>query len=102
MKPDYKNWIPKGMLFSLIAGTVLSWQSGLHLANNLSEKAGTPLAVFLPFHCMASIEKDMLKHPRRVGREHLRWAAMELNKKARVNRLTLSLKVLWTFLSSRE
>ncbi len=24
MKPDYKNWIPKGMLFSLIAGTVLA------------------------------------------------------------------------------
>ena len=24
MKPDYKNWIPRGMLFSLIAGTVLS------------------------------------------------------------------------------
>lgn len=24
MKPDYKNWMPKGMLFSLIAGTVLS------------------------------------------------------------------------------
>ena len=24
MKPDYKNWIPKGMLFSLIAGTVMS------------------------------------------------------------------------------
>ena len=24
MKPDYKNWIPKGMLYSLIAGTVLS------------------------------------------------------------------------------
>ena len=24
MNPDYKNWIPKGMLFSLIAGTVLS------------------------------------------------------------------------------
>ena len=24
MKPDYKNWIPKGMMFSLIAGTVLS------------------------------------------------------------------------------
>ena len=23
MKPDYKNWIPKGMLVSLIAGTVL-------------------------------------------------------------------------------
>ena len=21
MKPDYKNWIPKGMLVSLIAGT---------------------------------------------------------------------------------
>ena len=25
MKPDYKNWIPKGMLFSLIAGTMLSF-----------------------------------------------------------------------------
>ncbi len=25
MKPDYKNWIPKGMLFSLIVGTVLSF-----------------------------------------------------------------------------
>ena len=25
MKPDYKNWIPKGMLVSLIAGTVLSF-----------------------------------------------------------------------------
>ena len=24
MKPDYKNWIPRGMLYSLIAGTVLS------------------------------------------------------------------------------
>lgn len=24
MKPDYKNWIPKGMLVSLIAGTVLA------------------------------------------------------------------------------
>ena len=24
MKPDYKNWIPKGVLVSLIAGTVLS------------------------------------------------------------------------------
>ncbi len=25
MKPDYRNWIPKGMLYSLIAGTVLSF-----------------------------------------------------------------------------
>ena len=24
MKPDYKNWIPKVMLYSLIAGTLLS------------------------------------------------------------------------------
>ena len=24
MKPDYKNWFPKGMMFSLIAGTALS------------------------------------------------------------------------------
>ena len=25
MKPDYKNWIPKEMLFSLVAGTALSF-----------------------------------------------------------------------------
>ncbi len=25
MKSDYKNWIPKGMLFSLVAGTALSF-----------------------------------------------------------------------------
>lgn len=24
MKANYKNWIPKGMLYSLVAGTVLS------------------------------------------------------------------------------
>ena len=24
-KSDYKNWIPKGMLFSLVAGTALSF-----------------------------------------------------------------------------
>ena len=49
-----------------------------------------------------SIEKNMLKHPRRVIREHLRCAAVELNKKARVNRLVLSLKVLRHSLLSRE
>ena len=52
--------------------------------------------------CMASIEKNMLKHPRRVIREHLRCATVELNKKARVNRLVLSLKVLRPSLLSRE
>lgn len=24
MKPNYKNWIPKGMLYSLIAGTAVA------------------------------------------------------------------------------
>ena len=75
---------------------------GLHLANNLSEKAGTPLTVFLPYAVWRVLKKNMLKHPRRVIREHLRWAAMELNKKARVNRLVLSLKVLRYSPSSRE
>ena len=25
MRPDYKNWIPKGMMFSLIAGTAVGY-----------------------------------------------------------------------------
>ena len=100
MKPDYKNGIPKGMLFSLIAGTVLAKR--LAFAKQTIRKGRDTSCGVPAFHCMASIEKDMLKHPRRVLREHRRWVAMELNKKARVNRLTLSLKVLWTFLSSRE
>ena len=29
MKPDYKNWIPKGMIFSLITGTALSLVFGV-------------------------------------------------------------------------
>ena len=73
---------------------------GLHLPNNLSEKAGTPLVVFLPCAVWRVLKKNMLKHPRRVIREHLRWVAMELNKKARVNRLALSLKVLRHSLSA--
>ena len=75
---------------------------GLHLPNSLSEKAGTPLAVFLPCAVWRVLKKNMLKHPRRVIREHLRWTAVELNKKARVNRLVLSLKVLRHSPSSRE
>ena len=74
----------------------------LHLPNSLSEKAGTPLAVFLPCAVWRVLKKNMLKHPRRVIREHLRWTAVELNKKARVNRLVLSLKVLRPSLLSRE
>ena len=35
MKPDYKNWIPKGMLFSLIAGTVLSFALLLLIGVNM-------------------------------------------------------------------
>lgn len=73
---------------------------GLHLPNSLSEKAGTPLVVFLPCAVWRVLKKNMLKQPRRVIREHLRWVAMELNKKARVNRLALSLKVLGHSLSA--
>ena len=73
---------------------------GLHLPNSLSEKAGTPLAVFLPCAVWRVLKKNMFKQPRRVIREHLRWVAMELNKKARVNRLALSLKVLRHSLSA--
>jgi hypothetical protein len=54
---------------------------GLRLPNSLSEKAGTPLAVFLPCAVWRALKKNMRKHPRRVIREHLRWVAMELNKK---------------------
>ncbi len=75
---------------------------GFRLPNNPSEKAGTPLVVFLPCAVWRVLKKNMLKHPRRVIREHLRWVAMELNKKARVNRLVLSLKVLRPSLLSRE
>jgi len=75
---------------------------GLHLPNSLSEKAGTPLTVFLPCAVWRVLKKNMRKHPRRVIIEHLRWAAVELNKKARVNRLVLSLKVLRSSPSSRE
>lgn len=44
---------------------------GLHLPNSLSEKAGTPLAVFLPCTVWRVLKKNMLKHPRQVNREAL-------------------------------
>ena len=40
MKPDYKNWIPKGMLFSLIAGTVLSLALLLVFAEHITLPEG--------------------------------------------------------------
>ena len=40
MKPDYKNWIPKGMLFSLIAGTVLSLALLLVFAEHITLPKG--------------------------------------------------------------
>ena len=43
----------------------------LHLPNSLSEKAGTPLAVFLPCAVWRVLKKNMLKHPRQVNRESL-------------------------------
>ena len=36
---------------------------GMHLPNSLSEKAGTPLAVFLPCAVWRVLKKNMLKHP---------------------------------------
>ena len=44
---------------------------GMHLPNSLSEKAGTPLAVFLPCAVWRVLKKNMLKHPRQVNREAL-------------------------------
>ena len=44
---------------------------GLHLPNSLSEKAGTPLEVFLPCAVWRVLKKNVLKHPRQVNREAL-------------------------------
>lgn len=44
---------------------------GLRLPNSLSEKAGTPLAVFLPCAAWRVLKKNMRKHPRQVNREAL-------------------------------
>ena len=44
---------------------------GLRLPNSLSEKAGAPLAVFLPCAVWRVLRKNMLKHPRQVSREAL-------------------------------
>ena len=44
---------------------------GLHLPNSPSEKAGTPLAVFLPCAVWRVLKKNMLKYPRHVNREAL-------------------------------
>ena len=60
MKPDYKNWIPKGMLVSLIAGTVLS----LAL-----------LLVFGAFGAVSYTHRDVYK--RQGDEENLRRAADE-------------------------
>ena len=83
-----------------VAGSFSGRLRGFRLPNSPSEKAGTPLVVFLPCAVWRVLKKNMLKHPRRVIREYLRWVAMELNKKARVNRLALSLKVLRHSLSA--
>ena len=54
MTPDYKNWIPKGMLFSLIAGTMLSLALllafGIHFVMLLVGKTRYPrwMLVFHP------------------------------------------------------
>ena len=53
MKPDYKNWIPKGMLVSLIAGTALSLALllvfGIHFVMLLAGKTRYPRWI-LAFH----------------------------------------------------
>ena len=52
-------------------GTVNGSLRGLPLPNSLSEKAGTPLAVFLPCAVWRVLKKNMRKHPRQVNREAL-------------------------------
>ena len=44
---------------------------GLRLPNSLSEKAGTPLAVFLPCAVWRVLKKNVLKHPRQANGEAL-------------------------------
>ena len=56
MKPDYKNGIPKGMLFSLIAGTVLAKR--LAFAKQTIRKGRDTSCGVPALHCMASIEKE--------------------------------------------
>ena len=81
-------------------GTFSGSMRGLHLPNSLSEKAGTPLTVFLPFVVWRVLKKNMLKHPRQVNREALRRVDVKPNKKTCLNRLNLSLKVLRPSLSA--
>ncbi len=46
MKPDYKNWVPKGMVYGLTAGTVLLL-AGLIIAILLSANAGTAARIVI-------------------------------------------------------
>lgn len=46
MKPDYKNWMPKGMIFSLVAGTAACVVIG-GLASDIMEESGFKTAILL-------------------------------------------------------
>lgn len=50
MKPNYKNWIPKGMLFALIAGTAVSLVGALLFgAFGVGVKGGLRIALGVVF-----------------------------------------------------
>ena len=63
MKPDYKNWIPKGMLVSLIAGTVLSFALllvfgvfGIGVSGKLRIALGVVFGIAFGFAALTALE----------------------------------------------
>ena len=45
MKPDYKNWVPKGMVYGLAGGTVVAFAAFLLLGATGAIIQGTPRLV---------------------------------------------------------
>lgn len=46
MKPDYKNWVPKGMIYGMVAGTAVL-AGGLVAAILLTKNASTPVRIIV-------------------------------------------------------
>ena len=71
MKPDYKNWIPKGMMFSLIAGTALSlalllafhpvtWNLLLAAVPDIAQAMQMPVATWMSVMSQSSTNSAIL------------------------------------------